>query len=158
MTLEDLGNIGEFVGAIGVVASLIYLALQTRQNTRAVRVASFHQISESVSALSLAVFQDADLVSLMERVRSEPETLTSEDATRYGFFLLTLFRRAESMFFHSELGALERESWAGIHVTLENSLRNASAQKWWSESEYRFNPVFRAYVETELLQNEEPVA
>lgn len=85
MTLEDLGNIGEFVGAIGVVASLIYLALQTRQNTRAVRVASFHQISESVSALSLAVFQDADLVSLMERVRSEPETLSSEDTTRYGF-------------------------------------------------------------------------
>jgi len=56
MTLEDLGNIGEFVGAIGVVASLIYLALQTRQNTRAVRVASFRQISESISALSLSIF------------------------------------------------------------------------------------------------------
>jgi hypothetical protein len=27
VTLQDLGNIGEFVGAIGVVASLIYHAL-----------------------------------------------------------------------------------------------------------------------------------
>ena len=34
MTLEDLGNLGEFVGAIGVVVSLVYLALQIRQNTR----------------------------------------------------------------------------------------------------------------------------
>ncbi len=34
MTLQDLGNIGEFVGAIGVVASLIYLALQVRQTSR----------------------------------------------------------------------------------------------------------------------------
>jgi hypothetical protein len=29
--LEDLGNIGEFVGAIGVVLSLVYLAIQIRQ-------------------------------------------------------------------------------------------------------------------------------
>ena len=32
-TLEDLGNPGEFVGAIGVVISLIYPAYQIRQNT-----------------------------------------------------------------------------------------------------------------------------
>ena len=34
MSLEDLGNIGEFVGAIAVVFSLIYLAFNIRQNTR----------------------------------------------------------------------------------------------------------------------------
>ena len=33
MTLEDLGNLGELVGAIGVVASFIYLAVQIRQNS-----------------------------------------------------------------------------------------------------------------------------
>ncbi len=34
MSLEDLGNLGEFLGSIGVIVSLIYLALQIRQNTR----------------------------------------------------------------------------------------------------------------------------
>ena len=33
MTLDDLGNLGEFVAAIGVVVSLIYLGRQIRQNT-----------------------------------------------------------------------------------------------------------------------------
>ena len=33
MTLEDLGNIGEFVGAIGVIVTLAYLALQIRQSS-----------------------------------------------------------------------------------------------------------------------------
>jgi CubicO group peptidase (beta-lactamase class C family) len=33
MSLEDLGNVGEFVAAVGVVISLIYLAIQIRQNT-----------------------------------------------------------------------------------------------------------------------------
>ena len=35
MTIMELGAIGEFVGAIGVVVTLAYLAVQIRQNTRA---------------------------------------------------------------------------------------------------------------------------
>jgi len=35
MTITELGALGEFVGAIGVVITLIYLAIQIRQNTRA---------------------------------------------------------------------------------------------------------------------------
>lgn len=35
MTLMELGAIGEFLGAIGVIITLIYLSVQIRQNTRA---------------------------------------------------------------------------------------------------------------------------
>lgn len=34
MTLIELGALGEFVGAIAVIATLVYLAVQIRQNTR----------------------------------------------------------------------------------------------------------------------------
>ena len=40
MSLEQLGNIGEFVAAIAaiaVVVSIFYLAMQMRQNTASVR-------------------------------------------------------------------------------------------------------------------------
>jgi hypothetical protein len=32
-TVQDFGAVGEFVGAIGVVVTLVYLAYQIRQNT-----------------------------------------------------------------------------------------------------------------------------
>jgi len=35
MTITELGALGEFVGAIGVVITLVYLAIQIRQNTHA---------------------------------------------------------------------------------------------------------------------------
>ena len=47
MTLEDLGNIGEFVGAIAVVMSLLYLAIQIRQNTKTVRTSTYQSVLES---------------------------------------------------------------------------------------------------------------
>jgi hypothetical protein len=37
LSLEDLGNIGEFISALAVVISLIYLAVQIRQNTMQMR-------------------------------------------------------------------------------------------------------------------------
>lgn len=42
-----MGNLGDAVGGIGVIVTLLYLALQTRKNTRAVRAASFHQVADS---------------------------------------------------------------------------------------------------------------
>ena len=34
MTIQDLGSIGELVGAVATVATLIYLAVQIRQNSK----------------------------------------------------------------------------------------------------------------------------
>ncbi len=42
-----LGNYGEFVGAIGIVITLIYLAIQVRQNTRMMRASIRQARSDS---------------------------------------------------------------------------------------------------------------
>ena len=36
LTIQDLGALGELLGSIAVLATLVYLALQTRQNTSAI--------------------------------------------------------------------------------------------------------------------------
>ncbi len=36
LTIQDLGALGELLGSVAVLATLIYLALQTRQNTMAI--------------------------------------------------------------------------------------------------------------------------
>jgi hypothetical protein len=43
--LEALGDLGDFIGGIAVVVTLIYLAAQIRQNTIAIRTASRQEIA-----------------------------------------------------------------------------------------------------------------
>jgi hypothetical protein len=50
-----LGNWGEFIGSIAVVATLIYLAIQVRQNSQ--------QLQDNVSSLQIGAYQD-----LMSRI------------------------------------------------------------------------------------------
>jgi hypothetical protein len=52
MTLNDLANLGQIIGAIAVVISLIYVAFQIRQNTAAIRSATAQTVHEQVAGTS----------------------------------------------------------------------------------------------------------
>ena len=79
MNWEAIGSVGDAIGGVGVVLTLLYLAHQTRQNTRAVRAASFQQVADSLSDVSMTVVQDPSLVSLLMRVNSDAASLSEED-------------------------------------------------------------------------------
>lgn len=58
ISLTDLGNLGEFVGAIAVIASLIYVGIQLRQNTAAIKITTAQAFTDTwngyISTLNLA--------------------------------------------------------------------------------------------------------
>ena len=49
MSIQDLGAIGELVGAVAVVVTLIYLAKQIRENSRQVRNSSITSINQLIN-------------------------------------------------------------------------------------------------------------
>ena len=83
MTLQDLGDIGERVGAIGVVVSLVYLAIQIRQNTRSVRSASFQEAIRDVIAITDALGTDEELSRIYWKGLADFESLEQDERRRY---------------------------------------------------------------------------
>ena len=75
-TLQALGNLGEFIGALGVVISLVYLAGQMSQNTTSVRAASFNSMVQNSIGLLEHSFRDSEFAAFLARAESEPESLT----------------------------------------------------------------------------------
>lgn len=148
MNWDAIGAIGTIIGGIAVIISLIYLAIQTKQNTRAMKSASFHQVRVSFSDIPLALAQDSELISILARVNSEPDSLTREEVIRYEMILLTIIRRAESAYFQSKEGALALESWRGIAETCKTALSDKIALLWWERTRHRFEASFRSEIET----------
>ncbi len=104
MSLEDLGNIGEFVGAIGVVFSLFYLAIQIRQNTRqleqntrSVRSSSFHASSIAVDSYLAPIAENEALAEILDRGMAG-ESLTKTEQTRFDALMSRLFAAYEVLF------------------------------------------------------------
>ncbi|MEZ5572245.1 MAG: hypothetical protein R3E64_09490 [Halioglobus sp.] len=151
MNWEAIGSVGDAIGGVGVVLTLLYLAHQTRQNTRAVRAASFQQVADSLSDVSMTVVQDPSLVSLLMRVNSDAASLSEEDTARYGYFLLATVRRIESLFFHAAQGTIESHSWYGTQQTLHFIFGKEIARQWWAENAVRFNADFREYMDQNVI-------
>ena len=55
MSIQDLGSIGELIAALATVATLAYLAVQIRQNTRALRGAAHETATSRVYQYLLTV-------------------------------------------------------------------------------------------------------
>ena len=81
-TAQLLGNLGEFVGAIGVVATLAYLAIQIRQNTRVTRAASHHAVTDSLNQGNIAMAQDAELAQIWISGTMDRAPLTESERQR----------------------------------------------------------------------------
>jgi hypothetical protein len=65
MNLNDLANLGQIIGAIAVVVSLIYVALQIRQNTNAIRSAAAQTVHEHFATWYRLVAADPGLSQIV---------------------------------------------------------------------------------------------
>jgi hypothetical protein len=150
MNWEAIGAIAEISGALAVFLSLIYLAIQTRNNTRALRSAAFHQVRESFSDVSLTLAQNPVMGSMVNRAIYSDEHLSDEEIVQFHFFLTTFLRRGESAFFQSSDGALQMETWQGIKETILVPLSSVHGKAWWQTVRGRFTPDYTAALDGAL--------
>lgn len=93
MSIEELGSLGEIVGAIAVVVSLIALAIQMRQNTRAIHAQAARDAEATWGAFYLELGRDAEMSLLTEKLllsRGKDE-FTKEEYARIVFLLRTIW-------------------------------------------------------------------
>jgi hypothetical protein len=80
---DSVGAVAEMLGGFGVIASLFYLGVQIRQNTRSVRAASYHGIVANLSSLSGAIGRDADSANITTVGGENPEGLNSKEQAQF---------------------------------------------------------------------------
>jgi hypothetical protein len=84
MNWGAIAAVAELLGALAVIGSLIYLAVQIRQNTRSSRAATFQAAYSEVSHAYHAIAADSELARIFRIGLSEPQKLDQDEATRYG--------------------------------------------------------------------------
>ncbi len=124
MTILELGAVGEFAGAIGVIATLVYLAAQIRQNTRAMeegkRLALAQTYQMRADALQTMLVEAANseyigpiLVKLTGLGYPEDvsalDQLTDEERGRFRQWQIAQQTHWDNLFFQYQQGFLDQE-------------------------------------------------
>ena len=83
MTLTDLANISDAVGGIAVVITLIYLAIQIRQNTRMMRASAHHSANQLAVDINLALGTDPQVAEVLLVGSTDPNDLTPSQGVMF---------------------------------------------------------------------------
>ncbi|MEM7412161.1 MAG: hypothetical protein AAF430_18175 [Myxococcota bacterium] len=137
-----------------VVVSLVYLAVQVRQNTESIRAENFARVLDRISATQSALSRDPELSNLHARGVIDVGLLTPEERIRFTWWFVEAFGAFEFIFHQAESGALSEEIWARWASTIRWWLSYPGVRDWWQANPTVFSDSFTAFVESELPRAE----
>jgi hypothetical protein len=147
MSLQQFAELGASMSGVGVIVSVIYVSIQIRHNTLAVRASAFQQVVNSFAAISFEIAKDKTLVDLYLRGGKDFASLGELERAQYDLMLLSFRRRAESVYFQSEFRTLATQHWSGIRESIKLIVAAPGAQTCWNEIKGRLNPEFRFFID-----------
>jgi hypothetical protein len=145
MNWDAAGAIGEIIGALAVVISLAYLAIQIRtQNTEA-RLASVHEILAGFRE-TLHVFATGGVAEVMAKANEDYESLSNSEALRLLAGVLPVLRLWEEAYVQNEQGRLESRFWKGINSQCFEYLSYPALYRIWELRSKHFDKNFQNHV------------
>ena len=154
MTIEELGSIGEVVGALATVATLIYLALQIRANTLATRAETRRTNQNNrLDAYSEIIAQE-DVALIFEKGLADPKSLSSTERIRFDFLLSKITGEAAILMADERDGLETSQMVEQLFVALRPMLRTPGGKAYWSRWGHTFDPAIQTRVESLLGDSE----
>ena len=147
LDLQDLGNLGEFLGALGVIVSLIYLALQIRQNTRAVNASSNHAIDQSFGRFLTLLIENERAADVFSRGVGAIDALRPEERNTFYSMLSMIFKDFENAFFHYRQGLISDSQFSAWGIAIGWYVGFPGVHTWWQNRRSVFSAEFRHFVE-----------
>lgn len=141
--------IREIAAALGVILGLVFVGVEIRANTAAIRGETLQGISDQSTNLQMQFATDPDLVRLMPRVIGDsilPSDLDAEDQYRVLVAYLSIIRVAENRFQQASLGTVpgdDPSQFGGASVLY----RTPYLKALWPIIRMNFAPDFLQYFE-----------
>jgi hypothetical protein len=156
MTWDAVGAIGEIVGAVAVVASLVYLAAQIRQNSRqveeqvrALRLQSYDSAGADFSALRLHISSSPQLSSVWRRAKESYGSLEPDEQTQANELLHELLWAYQNILSRMEHGADDDVLERLVAVNISYWMGNPGFREWWrTENTTPYTEAFEALIDT----------
>jgi hypothetical protein len=162
-TVQDFGAVGEFVGAIGVVVTLVYLAYQIRQNTFQLERSELTAKAAAVNASNIAlrdtrrtIFETAEVAEIFQQGNRNPEELGEVPRLRYRLVMQNVTEVMVDVYTQTLMTGFSPETWATQGVTLVERVLGCPGGEWyWAQYASNYPSSFRTEVDR-ILNNLSP--
>jgi hypothetical protein len=148
---DAVGALAELVGAVGVIASLLYLAVQVRHGTRASAVEAKLESTRLLHTFIDSLIETPELNDLFLRGIADLESLSRSEYLRFSNMSLKAFWFFSAGHFQYRMGTLSENDFHEIRSVMRYWLRGPGCRAWWGKlGRESMAPTFRDFVDHEL--------
>ena len=146
MNWQAIGTLAEIIGALAVVVSLIYVAIQIRQNTCESRTQRAQALMSANSDGNALIASTPDLAKIVQTGMGDFNALTEDEQFRFGFMFFSFFNKYDFAYHQFLDGQLDEKHWAKMHIELPLFVSLPGSKTWWDRDKLRLSKECVAYV------------
>ena len=149
MNWEAISAVGEILGAAGVIATLAYLAVQIRQNTKMARAATRQELAGQMQLLASDLVTVEGIACILQN-HLEGKELTPTELLRLQARAFRDLRFWDNAFFQHSQGLLTDDEWRGLRENLKVVLQIEAYSDYWSRERSLYSSAFQNEVASVL--------
>jgi hypothetical protein len=146
MNWDAIGAVGETIGALAVVISVLYLALQIRQNTSHVRSSGYQAAAQTGNNFLEGLASNPEALRVFHIAQESYVELSDEDRRLAHTLIMQLFLMYESLYYQYEDEVVDPDMWEGRRKMMFGFLSKPGISAWWSEWSPILGEKFVSYV------------
>ena len=144
---DAIGAVGEIIGAVAVVGSLIYLATQIRAQIRESRIAAIRETTANLMD-GYTPLQEPHLADVWTRGSKDYESLTESEKVQFIAFVNRYLLALQSAFYQASDGHLDKRLWTGIAAHVGAVISTPGVRQMWPLRKHSYSEDFRAFLES----------
>jgi hypothetical protein len=150
MTLDQIANIAEISAAALVIVSLIYVAIQIKQNTKAAQLSTTQAFIDTHCKVIMHIAVDKEFRDIYWRGLKGLSNLHGSETAAFAAFFTHTFRAWESYYIQSQAGALDDRLWGGFKAQLCDVFGYPGVREIWSARHHQLSEEFREFVDNKI--------
>jgi len=151
LTLEQAYYIAEIIGVLSIVISLVYVAMQIRQNTMAIRSDTAQSVHDTWGNVYGRLSANGELTQLILKGNTGLDSLTDGEKGQYVSFWMQTILSWQNAYYQFTSGTFEGKLWHTMERTLISALLSAPGfREFWEIRKVLFDDDFKKYIDDQV--------
>lgn len=152
-----LGNVGEFIGSLVVMVTLVYLSIQTRNINRQNQAEARYAFVDSMAEINMCIGHSKQASSVWRRGLESVECLDEDERMQF-FMFVGQYANSWAVMYQLHVDRMLPEAqWQIVRNDVVSILSTEGGQTFWENGgKTAFDQDFVGWIETELLKGERP--
>jgi hypothetical protein len=137
----------EGIGVIAIVASLVLVAMELRQNTNVAQANALFQLSAALDASYRMRAQDPELAQLIKDGHEDKDSLTELEREQFASWRRADINHLEAICTYYNVGLMSDENFEAFGASICSRVTTKGGRRYWQNEAQYFNSSLGDFVE-----------